>query len=92
MGTQKRATGGNPGEMNITLEELMSEADAMRPGTIPYDRLTRDQKAFLKHCKTGQRVLSFTQIATLWNKAGWTRTEAGTLQYYVQRMRDNGEL
>jgi hypothetical protein len=63
----------------IRMDEIFAEMERLRK--VPKNmELTDAQKAFLTRARTGQKVVSFADLAPLWEKAGWGRTT----QYFLR--------
>lgn len=54
--------------------------------------LTKEQKEFIKLCKTGEAQVPIRKMAELWEQFGWGRTSHYAIQSRIELMRKDGEL
>jgi hypothetical protein len=72
---------------SISMDELFKELEQLRKtrqGAI----LTDEQKRFLERGRTGQKIVSFGNLALLWRKK-WPKVSEGFLRDQWQKMKND---
>lgn len=70
---------------SISYGELMAELDKHR-----YTKevvLTKEQVEFMLKCREGNRCVSFSRMAILWERLGWGKVCQATLYNRYQKLR-----
>jgi hypothetical protein len=75
----------------ITMDELFSEMEKLRK-TPKNMELTDIQVEFLKRARTGQKIVSFPDLAVLWERAGWGKERPEFIRNQYARLKELGKL
>jgi hypothetical protein len=70
-----------------TMSELYREMDRLRKRPHVTE-LTKDQKEFLRRARSGSEVVSYPDIAKLWEHAGWGKVTSEAIRGWYRRVKE----
>lgn len=66
----------------ISMDEIYTEMEKFRLSTRGVE-LTNDQKEFLRRGRSGKKLVTYSNLSRLWEKAGWGKiTDEGVRQHW----------